>query len=149
MNNINKTPAQYRKLINKIKPPVHKLRNIIKAYIIGGLICVVGQSFWYIYKNLNLSQNDAGVMATITMIFLGGLFTGLGVYDELGQFAGAGTIVPITGFANAMVSPAMEYKQEGLISGLGTRLFNVAGPVITYGMVSAFIVGLLKVVLAV
>ena len=149
MNNINKTPAQYRKLINKIKPPVYKLRNIIKAYIIGGLICVVGQSFWYIYKQLNISQNDAGVMATITMIFLGGLFTGLGVYDELGQFAGAGTIVPITGFANAMVSPAMEYKQEGLISGLGTKLFNVAGPVITYGMVSAFIIGLVKVVLAV
>ncbi len=149
MDNINKTPDQYRKLINKVKPPVNKLRNIVKAYIIGGLICVIGQSFWYLYMKFNVSQDDAGTMATITMIFLGGLFTGLGVYDELGQFAGAGTIVPITGFANAMVSPAMEYKQEGLISGLGTKLFNVAGPVITYGMVSAFIVGLLKVVLAV
>ncbi len=149
MDNINKTPDQYRRLISKIKPPVHKIKNIIKAFIIGGLICVVGQSFWNIYKQLNLSQDNAGVMATITMIFLGGLFTGLGVYDELGQFAGAGSIVPITGFANAMVSPAMEYKQEGLISGLGTKLFNVAGPVITYGMVSAFIIGLVKVVLAV
>ena len=149
MDNINKSPDQYRKLINKVKPPVHKLRNIVKAYIVGGLICVIGQSFWYLYMKFNLSQDDAGVMATITMIFLGGLFTGFGLYDELGQFAGAGTIVPITGFANAMVSPAMEYKQEGLISGLGTKLFNVAGPVITYGMVSAFIVGLLKVVLAV
>jgi len=149
VDNINKTPDQYRRLISKIKPPVHKIKNIIKAFIIGGLICVVGQSFWNIYKQLNLSQDNAGVMATITMIFLGGLFTGLGVYDELGQFAGAGSIVPITGFANAMVSPAMEYKQEGLISGLGTKLFNVAGPVITYGMVSAFIIGLVKVVLAV
>jgi len=149
VDNINKSPDQYRKLINKVKPPVHKLRNIVKAYIVGGLICVIGQSFWYLYMKFNLSQDNAGVMATITMIFLGGLFTGFGLYDELGQFAGAGTIVPITGFANAMVSPAMEYKQEGLISGLGTKLFNVAGPVITYGMVSAFIVGLLKVVLAV
>ncbi len=149
MDNINKTPDQYKKMIKKIKPPVPKFKNIVKAYIIGGLICVVGQSFWNIYIYFNLSQSDAGIMATITMIFLGGFFTGLGVYDELGQFAGAGTIVPITGFANAMVSPAMEYKQEGLITGLGTKLYNVAGPVITYGMVSAFIVGLLKVVMAV
>ncbi len=147
MKNINKTKDQYQKIVNKNHPPRHRLQKTIKAYIIGGLICVIGQGFWKLYMALNLSQNDAGTMSAITMIFLGGLLTGIGVYDELGQFAGAGTIVPITGFANAMVSPALEYKQDGLILGTGAKMFNVAGPVLVYGMVSAFVIGLLKVVL--
>lgn len=147
MKNINKTPDEYQKLINKHHPPITKGLNIVKAFVVGGLISAIGQGFWELYMLFNIPQENAGALATITMIFLGGLLTGIGIYDEIGQFAGAGTIVPVTGFANAMVSPALEYKQEGLILGLGAKLFNVAGPVLTYGMVSAFIIGLLKTVL--
>jgi stage V sporulation protein AC len=146
MKNINKTADEYQKIVKKHHPPVSRLRNIIIAFIIGGLICVIGQAFWYLYMFFNISQEDAGVLSTITMILLGGLLTGLGLYDEIGQFAGAGSIIPITGFANSMVSPAMEFKQEGLVLGLGARMFSVAGPVLVYGMVSAFIVGVLKTI---
>ncbi len=145
MKNINKTKDEYKKIIKKNQPPVKKFSNIIKAFLVGGLICTLGQGFWNLYLTFfNLAQNDAGAMSTITLIFLGGLLTGLGFYDELGQFAGAGSIVPVTGFANSMVAPALEYKQEGYILGMGAKLFSVAGPVLTYGMVSAFFIGLLK-----
>ncbi|HLV10580.1 MAG TPA: stage V sporulation protein AC [Halanaerobiales bacterium] len=148
MKNINKTTDEYSNLIKKNQPPVKKVRNIIRAFVVGGLISVLGQGLWNLYLlYFDLSQDDAGALATITLIFLGGLLTGLGVYDNLGQFAGAGSIVPVTGFANAMVSPAMEYKQEGYILGIGAKLFSVAGPVLTYGMVSAFIIGALKQIL--
>ena len=142
MKNINKTKSEYRKIVKKKQPPVNKLKNILKAFLVGGAICSIGQGFWDLYLLFfNLSKDDAGALATITMIFLGGLFTGVGLYDKIGQFAGAGSIIPVTGFANAMVSPALEYKQEGLILGLGAKIFSVAGPVLTYGIVSAFIIG--------
>ena len=144
MKNINKTSDEYKKLVENNRPAVAKAKNIVKAYIVGGFICVIGQGLWNLYMFFGLPQNDAGTLATITLILLGGLLTGLGIYDELGQFAGAGTIVPVTGFANAMVSPALEYKQEGLVMGLGAKMYSVAGPVLTYGMVSAFVIGLLK-----
>ncbi len=147
MKNINKTEDEYKNIVKEKKPGKNKLLNFIKAYIIGGLICVIGQGFWDLYMVLNFNEYDAGILSVITMIFIGGLLTGLGIYDKIGQFSGAGTLVPITGFSNAMVSPAMEYKQEGLILGLGSRMFNVAGPVLVYGIVTSFIIGLLKTVL--
>ncbi|ACL69462.1 stage V sporulation protein AC [Halothermothrix orenii] len=147
MKNINKTKDEYTRMVKSNQPPINKFKNIIKAYIVGGLICVLGQGLWQLFMLFNMSQTDAGTMSTVTLIFLGGLLTGIGVYDEIGQFAGAGSIVPVTGFANAMVSPALEYKQDGYILGLGAKLFTVAGPVLTYGMVSAFIIGLLKVIM--
>ena len=146
MKNINKTNDEFNKLVKENRPVKTRFRNILKAYIVGGFICVIGQGFWEIYMYFNLSQDDAGVLGTITMMFLGGLLTGLGLYDRLGQFAGAGSIVPVTGFANAMVSPALEYKQDGMVLGMGAKLFSVAGPVLTYGMVSAFVVGVLKTI---
>ncbi len=147
MKHINKTKDEYQKVVKQNQSSKTKVKNFIKAYIVGGIFCIIGQGLWRIYMLSNLSQGDAGVLSTITMIFLGGLLTGIGVYDEIGQFAGAGSIVPVTGFANAMVSPALEYKQEGLIFGLGAKMFSVAGPVLVYGMVSAFIIGLLKLIL--
>lgn len=147
MKHINKTKDQYQKIVTQNQSSVTKARNFIKAYIVGGIFCVIGQGLWQFYMLLNLSRNDAGVLSTITMMFLGGLLTGIGVYDEIGQFSGAGSIVPVTGFANAMVAPAMEYKQEGLILGLGAKMFSVAGPVLVYGMVTSFLIGLLKIVL--
>lgn len=146
MKNINKTKDEYQKIIKKEQPPVNKISNVIKAFLVGGAICLLGQILWDLYIALfDYNQQDAGTMATITMIFLGGLLTGLDIYDELGQFAGAGSLVPVTGFANSMVAPALEYKQEGFIMGIGANLFSIAGPVLTYGMVSAFLVGLLKI----
>ena len=143
MKNINKTSDQYKKIVSKKQPPIAKGKNIVNAFLVGGLICIIGQGLWELYILLSFSKDNAGTMSTLTLIFLASLLTGLGYYDELGQFAGAGSIVPVTGFANAMVAPALEYKQEGLILGLGANLFSVAGPVLTYGMVSAFMIGIL------
>ncbi len=147
MKHINKTKGEYKKIVKENKPHENKVINFFKAYIVGGLICLIGQGLWNLYIYLDYSQNDAGTLSVITLIFIGGLLTGLGVYDEITQFAGGGSIVPITGFANAIVSPAMEYKQDGLILGLGANLFKVAGPVLTYGLVTSFIVGSLKILL--
>ena len=145
MKNINKTTDEFNKIVKKEQPAVNKVSNFLKAYLVGGTICLIGQIFWELYMTLfDYSQQDAETMVTITMIFLGGLLTGLDVYDEIGQFAGAGSLVPVTGFANSMVAPALEYKQEGFIIGIGAKLFSIAGPVLAYGMVSAFLVGLIK-----
>ncbi|HHU93265.1 MAG TPA: stage V sporulation protein AC [Halanaerobiaceae bacterium] len=145
MKNINKTTDEFNKIVKKEQPAVNKVSNFLKAYLVGGIICLIGQIFWELYMTLfDYSQQDAETMVTITMIFLGGLLTGLDVYDEIGQFAGAGSLVPVTGFANSMVAPALEYKQEGFIIGIGANLFSIAGPVLAYGMVSAFLVGLIK-----
>jgi stage V sporulation protein AC len=145
VKNINKTTDEFNKIVKKEQPAVNKVSNFLKAYLVGGTICLIGQIFWELYMTLfDYSQQDAETMVTITMIFLGGLLTGLDVYDEIGQFAGAGSLVPVTGFANSMVAPALEYKQEGFIIGIGANLFSIAGPVLAYGMVSAFLVGLIK-----
>ena len=146
MQNINKSDDEYSRLNEKIKPNIPKFRNIIRAYLTGGTICLLGQSLWNIYMIFGFNQENAGIMSTITLILIGGLLTGIGKYDEISQFAGAGTIIPVTGFANAMVSPALEYKQDGLVLGMGSKLFSVAGPVLTYGMVSSFIIGFLKLI---
>jgi stage V sporulation protein AC len=147
MKQLNISNDEYKKVVKQNQKPKRKVINFIKAYIIGGVFCVIGQGFWQIYMLANFSQDDAGVLSTITMILIGGLLTGIGMYDIIGQFSGAGSIVPVTGFANAMVSPAMEYKQDGLILGLGANMFAVAGPVLVYGMVFAFAIGLLKTIL--
>ena len=147
MQNVNKSNDEYSKLNDDLKAKNPRIKNIIKAFFSGGLICLIGQGLWQFYIWLGFPQEDAGALGTITLILLGGLLTGLGIYDEISQFAGAGTIIPVTGFANAMVSPALDYKQDGLILGMGAKLFSVAGPVLTYGMVSAFIVALLKLLL--
>jgi len=145
MKNINKTKDEYKEIVKREQPVVEKGKNVLRAFLVGGGICLLGQIFWDLYLFFfDLSKQDAGTLATITMIFLGGLLTGLDIYDELGQFAGAGSLVPVTGFANSMVAPALEYKQEGFILGIGANLFSIAGPVLTYGMVSAFIIGVLK-----
>ena len=147
MQNINKTSSEYKQKIQQEQTKKNKFINFIKAYTVGGFICLLGQVLWNLYIYLGFSQQDAGTLNVITLIFIGGLLTGIGVYDEIAQFAGGGSIVPITGFANAMVSPAMEYKQDGLVLGLGANLFKVAGPVLTYGLVTAFIMGALKIIL--
>ena len=130
---------EYKKRVSeKEKSPV--IKDLIWAFVIGGLICVLGQAITEFAKSYGADKETAGSITSVSLIFLSGLFTGLGLYEKLAKHAGAGTLVPITGFANAMVSPAIEFKNEGLIFGVGAKLFVIAGPVIVYG-VSASIIG--------
>ncbi len=119
------------------------LKNLILAYVVGGLICVLGQIILNYATKMGLPKEDAGCVTSISLIFLSGLLTGIGILDKIAKHAGAGTIVPITGFANAIVSPAMEFKSEGFILGVGAKMFVIAGPVIVYGICSSIIGGLI------
>ena len=124
------------------KSPI--LRDTISAFIIGGLLCCIGQFFANFYKdNLGLSDEISKSAVSVTMIFLGALFTGLDIYKRIAKYAGAGTIVPITGFANSIVSPAMEFRREGLILGLAAKMFVIAGPVIVYGISTSVFIGII------
>ena len=116
----------------------------LKAFLVGGLICVLGQGVHDLALQFLSSEKDASTVTSITLIFLTALLTGIGVFDRIASFAGAGTVVPITGFANSIVAPAMEYRPEGLVLGVGAKLFTIAGPVLVYGIASSVIVGLLS-----
>lgn len=132
---------QYDKMVKKSSPNSKTFMNCIKAFLIGGLICAVGQGFMNLYIFLGLDEKSAKTLTSITLIFLGILLTAIGVYDKIARHAGAGTLVPITGFANSMSSPAIEFKAEGFITGLGAKLFIIAGPVIVYGISASIIYG--------
>jgi stage V sporulation protein AC len=132
----------FQQKFNQVKPKPPLLKNIIWAFVVGGFICTIGQFVLDYFLSLGMGKKEAAGSATAVMVFLGSFFTGLGIYDELGKRAGAGSIVPITGFANSIVAPAMEFKREGYIFGVGAKMFVIAGPVLVYGMVTAFIVGL-------
>lgn len=141
-------PAKEEKVkqrFNEIKDNMNPKSNIVKdciiAFIIGGLICDVGQFFNNWLLSAGIPKDDAGTWVSIIMIFIGAFLTGIGVYDKLGSFAGAGSIVPITGFANSIVSPAIEFKKEGYILGVGAKMFTIAGPVLVYCMSSSIIMG--------
>ena len=132
--------------IEKVKKETSPKRkvffNFIMAFIIGGIICIIGELFTMLFIKLKVEKDIANIYSVIVMVFLGSLTTGLGLYDKLGQIAGCGTIIPITGFANSIVSPAMEYKSEGYVMGVGAKMFTVAGPVLVYGISTSVIVGL-------
>lgn len=134
---------EYQRLVNQKEPKSALLKNIVWAFIIGGLICVFGQFLLNYFISKGMNPKDAGTPVSIIMVFLGAFFTGLGWYDQLGKRAGAGSIVPITGFANSVVSSAIEFKSEGLVFGVGARMFQIAGPVIVFGISTAAIIGLI------
>lgn len=127
------------------KVPV--LRNVLVAFLVGGLICDFGQAIAGFYISRGFKPEEAGNPTVATLILIAAILTGLGLYDVLGQFAGAGSAVPVTGFANSVVSAALEFKREGLVLGVGAKMFALAGPVITYGTVTAFLVGIIKALL--
>lgn len=137
------TKAEYQKMLEKRAPKSPIGRDVFWAGLVGGAICVLGQAVVNFYKDRGLDTDGAAAATSITMIFLGGLFTALHLYDKLAKKAGAGTIVPITGFANAVISPAIEFKTEGLILGTAAKMFAVAGPVIVYGITASVIYGLI------
>jgi len=115
--------------------------DCIKAFISGGIICTIGQLLLNLYTGMDISEKDAALWVSITLIGLSALLTALGIYEKLGKFCGAGTIVPITGFANSVVSPAVEFKKEGMVFGMAAKMFIVAGPVIVYGTLTSMLVG--------
>lgn len=143
-SNIDKTKKEYQNLMQQHNPNLSPGKNFLLAYLIGGTICVVGQGIINLLLSVGYSQSEASSLTAVILIFIGGLLTGLGVYDELAQIAGGGTIVPITGFANAIVSPALEYQQEGYVLGIGANIYSIAGPVLTYGIVTSFLVGVIQ-----
>lgn len=135
---------QYKQYVEKMSPKPNYLKNSIMAFLVGGIICCIGQGINDFYmKVINLDKLAAASATSMSLIFLGSFLTGLGVYDLIGKRAGAGSIIPITGFANSIVSPAMEFKKEGYVTGVGANLFKIAGPVLVYGITSSIICGLI------
>lgn len=135
------SPEEYKKLNEKASPPTKELRNLSGAFLIGGAICCLGQALTVLYTQAGLDEETAGTACSVTLILLSAVLTGLGVYDDIAKFGGGGTLVPITGFANAVVAPAMEFKSEGWILGLGAKMFTIAGPVIVYGITASAVYG--------
>lgn len=133
---------EYKNLVERKTPSSKTLTNCVKAFLFGGAICTLGQLLNTIYEPMGLGKDMTGGLVSVTLIFLGELLTGLNVYPKLAKHAGAGTIVPITGFANSVASPAIEAKTEGLVMGVGANMFKIAGPVIVYGVVCAFVAGI-------
>lgn len=135
------SPKEYNKIVTKNSPKSKLFVNCIKAFLIGGAICTIGQGFTDLYAMLGTAEKDSKTLCSVTLIFIGILLTAIGVYDKIAKHGGAGTLVPITGFANAVSSPAIEFKSEGYIAGLGAKLFIIAGPVIVYGVSASIIYG--------
>ena len=135
------TEKQYGALVARMAPKSPMWRDCLNAFWIGGLICVVGQIFTNCYGAWGLEKQDAGTAASMTLVAMSALLTGLSVYDDIAKHAGAGTLVPITGFANAIAAPAVEFKTEGFVLGVGAKMFTIAGPVIVYGLAASVVYG--------
>lgn len=137
------TNKQYAEYVKKKSPPSPLWGDLLRAFLVGGAICALGQVITELWVMSGLPRADAGTACSMTLVFLGALCTGLGVYDDAAKFGGAGTLVPITGFANAVVSPALEFKSEGFITGTAAKMFIIAGPVIVFGTCASIIYGLI------
>ena len=143
---MNMSPKEYNRYVARLakKSPLGK--DLLNSFLIGGLICVIGQLILNGYTALELSEQDAAAATSVSLVFLSAVLTGLSVYDDLAKIAGAGTLVPITGFANAVVSPAIEFKAEGFVTGMAAKMFIIAGPVIVYGPVASVLYGIILVI---
>ena len=137
------TNQEYDLLVQKHSHNSPVVKDCVLAFLTGGAVCAVGQGFLNLYKNLGMNEDDAGTVVSVTLIFVGVVLTFLGVYDNLAKYAGAGTLVPITGFANSISAPAIEFKSEGLVCGLGVKMFVIAGPVLVYGISSSVVCGII------
>lgn len=135
------TEKEYGKLVDELSPRSPMWRDCLNAFWIGGLICVIGQVFMNWYGNLGLDKENAGMAASMSLVVLSALLTGLSLYDDIAKVAGAGTLVPITGFANSISAPAVEFKTESWTTGVGCKMFTIAGPVIVYGVAASVVYG--------
>ena len=139
------TNDEYNNYTDSHSPRSKSGRNMLRAFLVGGAICLVGQALIDIFMALGIDQETACTGGSVSLVFLGALLTGLGVYDDMAKFAGAGTLVPITGFANSVVAPALEFKTEGFVLGTAAKMFIISGPVIVYGISASVVYGLLYV----
>lgn len=138
---------EYARLVKEATPDSQLGMDMIKAFLVGGTICLVGQLIGDLYVSLGISKEDSAALVSSTLILIGAVLTAFGVYDKIANIGKAGTLVPITGFANSIVSPAMEYKTEGLVPGVGTKMFTIAGPVIVYGISASVVYGIILVIM--
>lgn len=137
------SPQEYQAYIKKKQEPSPLVKNVVIAFVVGGAICVLGQLLTNGFKSMGLDTEDAGTATSISLVFLSAVLTALGLYHRLARFAGAGTLVPITGFANSVVSPAIDYRAEGIITGTAIKMFTIAGPVIVFGTAASALYGLI------
>lgn len=137
------SPKEYQQYVKQKQKKSPLLKNMVLAFIIGGLICVIGQLIMNGWTSAGLSKEDAGTATSISLVLLSALLTGFNLYNKIARFGGAGTLVPITGFANAVVSPAIDFKSEGIITGMATKMFLIAGPVIVFGTTASVIYGVI------
>lgn len=137
------TNKEYGEYVKKKTPDSTILKNCTKAFLIGGIICAIGEGLMLLFSNLGLDEETAGMFESITLILASALLTGFDIYPKIAKHAGAGTVVPITGFANSVVSPALEAKTEGMVLGIGAKIFTIAGPVILYGTLASWVAGIL------
>ena len=139
---------QYGAYVKRLEPPSETGKHVVLAFLTGGAICALAQLVMTGWKAVGLDQEMAGTMTSVSMIFLGALLTGLSIFDDIAKFAGAGTLVPITGFANSVVAPAMEFRSEGLVMGMSGKLFTIAGPVLVFGISASVFYGVILAVLS-
>ena len=137
------TNEKYKQMIKRFSPKSPCLKNCVFAFLVGGGICFFSQWLFFLYEHLSGDEQIAGTLVTVTLIFLASLFTALGVFDLLARHAGAGTLLPVTGFANATVAPAMDARSEGFVMGVGAKIFTVCGPVIVYGTLASAVLGVI------
>ena len=140
------TNSQYQDYVNQKSPNSPIIKNCFNAFWVGGLICVIGEIISQYCKFRSLTTTLSGTVVSISLIFISAFLTALNLFNRIGKFAGAGTLIPITGFANSIISPAMEYKSEGYVMGVGAKMFTVAGPVLVYGICSSVIVGIVYLI---
>ncbi len=140
---MNISQKSYGQMVKKASPDSKSFKDIPCAFAIGGIICVIGQALTDLYSYMGFDDKTASAWCTVTLVFLSALLTGLGIYEKIAKHGGAGTLVPVTGFANAVASPAVEFKSEGYVLGLGAKIFIIAGPVILYGTAASIIYGLI------
>ena len=133
---------EYKKYAESRMPRSHMRRDALRAFWVGGLICALGQLFIELYTRFGLDKDSAGAACSVTLIFIGAVLTGLGIYDKIAKFAGAGTLVPITGFSNSVVAPALEFKTEGMVLGTAAKMFIISGPVIVFGTSASVVYGI-------
>ena len=139
---MNITNAEYKQLADRLAPKSNTPLNCLKAFAIGGGICLLGQALKNLYLSLGTGEDPAALLSSVSLIFFSALLTGLGLYDDVAKHGGAGTLVPITGFANSVAAPAVEFRTEGWVTGMAVKMFTIAGPVIVYGTLAAVLYGL-------
>lgn len=141
MNKKAITPQEYAHLVSKMTPHSQHVRGCLRAFWVGGTICALGQAINALGEAIELGEITLPMFTSAVLIFIGTTLTGVGVYDRIGKYAGAGSIVPVTGFANSVAAPALEYRREGMVLGVGAKLFTIAGPVLVYGITSSILLG--------